>query len=82
LHIRSALGKLVARVCSIDSRWLSAGDCETRGLGSRQEESMERQDPGRVIYEKDGAISRLIMNWSEKANLQDSEMVAPPPAER
>jgi enoyl-CoA hydratase len=43
---------------------------------------MERQDLGRVIYEKDGAISRLIMNWPEKANLQDSEMVAPPPAER
>jgi enoyl-CoA hydratase len=36
---------------------------------------MERQDLGRVIYEKDGAVARLILNWPEKANLQDSEMV-------
>jgi len=36
---------------------------------------MERQDLGRVIYEKEGGVARLIMNFPEKANLQDSEMV-------
>lgn len=29
----------------------------------------------RVIYEKDGAIARMILDWPEKANSQDSRMV-------
>ena len=37
---------------------------------------MERRDLGRVIYEKeDGGVARLILNWPEKANLQDHDMV-------
>jgi hypothetical protein len=37
---------------------------------------METQDLGRVIYEKeDSGIARLILNWPEKANLQDHDMV-------
>lgn len=36
---------------------------------------MEVQDLGRIIYEKDGAIARIILNWPEKANSQDSAMV-------
>lgn len=36
---------------------------------------MESTDLGRVIYEKDGAIARVVLNWPEKANSQSSEMV-------
>lgn len=36
---------------------------------------METHDLGRVIYQKDGAIARIILNWPEKANSQDSAMV-------
>ncbi len=36
---------------------------------------MERRDLGPVIYETDGPIARLILNWPEKANAQSSEMV-------
>ena len=37
---------------------------------------METQDLGRVIYEKeDSGVARLILNWPEKANLQDHDMV-------
>ena len=36
---------------------------------------MESIDLGRVIYEKDGAIARIVLNWPEKANSQSSEMV-------
>ena len=36
---------------------------------------MEAQDLGRVLYEKDGAIARIVLNWPEKANSQSSEMV-------
>ena len=37
--------------------------------------AVEQQDFGRVLYEKDGAIARVIFNWPEKANAQDSKMV-------
>ena len=37
--------------------------------------AVERQDFGRVVFEKEGAIGRVIMNWPEKANSQDSQMV-------
>jgi enoyl-CoA hydratase len=37
---------------------------------------METQDLGRVIYEKEeSGVARLVMNWPEKANLQDHDMV-------
>jgi enoyl-CoA hydratase len=36
---------------------------------------MEEQDFGRVLYQKDGAIARIILNWPQKANAQDSKMV-------
>ena len=36
---------------------------------------MESRDLGPVIYETDGPIARLILNWPEKANAQSSEMV-------
>jgi enoyl-CoA hydratase/carnithine racemase len=36
---------------------------------------MESKDFGRVRYEKDGAIARLVLTWPEKANKQDSKMV-------
>jgi len=36
---------------------------------------VERDIGGRVLYEKDGAIARVVMNWPEKANAQDSKMV-------
>jgi enoyl-CoA hydratase len=36
---------------------------------------METKDFGRVLYEKDGAVARVIFNWPQKANSQDSKMV-------
>ena len=36
---------------------------------------METRDLGPVIYETDGPIAWLILNWPEKANAQSSEMV-------
>lgn len=36
---------------------------------------VERDIGGRVLYEKDGAIARIVMNWPDKANAQDSKMV-------
>lgn len=36
---------------------------------------MERVDLGVVLYEEDGPIARLILNWPERANAQSSEMV-------
>lgn len=36
---------------------------------------MESTDLGRVLYEKDGAIARVVLNWPENANSQSSEMV-------
>jgi enoyl-CoA hydratase/carnithine racemase len=36
---------------------------------------MEQRDLGVVLYEKDGAIARVILNWPEKANAQSSAMV-------
>jgi enoyl-CoA hydratase len=35
---------------------------------------MERKTLRRVIYEKDGPISRIILNFPEKANVQDEAM--------
>jgi enoyl-CoA hydratase/carnithine racemase len=35
----------------------------------------EQRDLGRVLYETDGAIARVILNWPEKANSQSSELV-------
>jgi enoyl-CoA hydratase/carnithine racemase len=35
----------------------------------------ERNIDERVLYQKDGAIARLIFNWPERANAQDSRMV-------
>ena len=35
---------------------------------------METLDFGRVYLEKDGAIGRLVLNWPEKSNAQDSAM--------
>lgn len=34
-----------------------------------------RREGERIIYEKDGPIARIILNWPEKANAQDSTMV-------
>ncbi len=36
---------------------------------------METRDLGRVLYEREGAIARVVLNWPEKANSQSSEMV-------
>jgi enoyl-CoA hydratase/carnithine racemase len=36
---------------------------------------MERRELGPVIYETDGAVARLVLNWPEKANAQSSAMV-------
>lgn len=33
------------------------------------------RDLGKVLYEQEGAIARIILNWPEKANAQSSEMV-------
>lgn len=35
----------------------------------------EQRDLGRVLYERDGAIARIVLNWPEKANAQSSDMV-------
>jgi enoyl-CoA hydratase len=35
----------------------------------------EPRDLGKVLYETDGAIARITLNWPEKANAQSSEMV-------
>jgi len=37
--------------------------------------SSERRDLGFVLYEVDGPIARIILNWPERANAQSSEMV-------
>ena len=34
-----------------------------------------QQDLGVVLYEKQGAIARVILNWPEKANAQSADMV-------
>ena len=36
---------------------------------------MERQERETVVYEKDGAVARIILDHAEKANSQSSEMV-------
>ncbi|HWF22443.1 MAG TPA: enoyl-CoA hydratase-related protein [Acidimicrobiales bacterium] len=36
---------------------------------------METIDLGLVLYEEDGPIARIILNWPERANAQSSEMV-------
>ncbi|HLN15689.1 MAG TPA: enoyl-CoA hydratase-related protein [Acidimicrobiales bacterium] len=36
---------------------------------------MEQVDLGRILYEKDGAVARIVLNWPERANAQSSEMV-------
>ena len=36
---------------------------------------METNDLGRVVYEKEGSIARIVLNWPEKANAQSSDMV-------
>ncbi len=35
----------------------------------------EGLDLGRLLYETDGAVARITLNWVEKANAQSSEMV-------
>ena len=35
----------------------------------------ERRDLGKVLYETDGAIARVVLNWPAKANSQSSELV-------
>jgi enoyl-CoA hydratase/carnithine racemase len=35
----------------------------------------DRQDLGVVLYERDDAVARIVLNWPEKANAQSSEMV-------
>ena len=36
---------------------------------------MPADDLGRVIYETDGPVARIVLNWPDKANAQSSEMV-------
>ena len=36
---------------------------------------MPVEDLGRVIYETDGPVARIVLNWPDKANAQSSEMV-------
>lgn len=36
---------------------------------------METNDLGVVVYEKDGPVARIVLNWPEKANAQSSDMV-------
>jgi enoyl-CoA hydratase len=35
----------------------------------------ETRDLGKVLYETDGPIARIMLNWPEKANSQSSEVV-------
>jgi enoyl-CoA hydratase len=35
----------------------------------------ETRDLGKVLYETDGAVARVVLNWPEKANSQSSELV-------
>jgi enoyl-CoA hydratase/carnithine racemase len=35
----------------------------------------EQEDLGVVLYERDAAVARIVLNWPEKANAQSSEMV-------
>jgi enoyl-CoA hydratase len=35
----------------------------------------ETRDLGKVLYETDGPIARIVLNWPEKANSQSSELV-------
>jgi enoyl-CoA hydratase len=36
----------------------------------------DSRDLGKVLYETNGSIARVVLNWPEKANAQSSEMVA------
>jgi len=36
---------------------------------------MERVDLGVIVYEEDGPLARIILNWPERANAQSSDMV-------
>ena len=35
----------------------------------------ETSDLGVVLYEREAAVARIVLNWTEKANAQSSEMV-------
>lgn len=35
----------------------------------------ETSDLGVVLYEREDAVARIVLNWPEKANAQSSEMV-------
>lgn len=35
----------------------------------------ETSDLGVVLYEREAAVARIVLNWPEKANAQSSEMV-------
>ena len=39
------------------------------------EQRDRQQDLGKVLYETDGAVAHVILNWPEKANSQSSELV-------
>lgn len=36
---------------------------------------MDTRDLGKVLYERESAIARIVLNWPDKANAQSSEMV-------
>jgi enoyl-CoA hydratase len=40
-----------------------------------ESQDSKNQDLGVVLYEVDGAVARIILNWPEKANSQSSELV-------
>jgi enoyl-CoA hydratase len=47
-----------------------------QGARMTNESASERTDLGVVLYERDGAIARIVLNWPERANAQSSEMVS------
>jgi enoyl-CoA hydratase/carnithine racemase len=38
----------------------------------------ETRDLGKVLYETDGPIARIVLNWPEKANSQSSNFARAP----
>ena len=42
---------------------------------------MERKELDHVIYEKDGGIARIILNYPEKANMQKPRSSRTPPSQ-
>ena len=62
---------LVAVVCRVEPASAIAGAARP----SRREGDVERVEFETIVYEKDGAVARIVLNMPEKANIQTAQQV-------